>query len=60
MSFLRRNRHNSTARPYVSWEPSTQPAAPAADASATVSAQLPTDAAAAHDKLRDRPIPRER
>jgi hypothetical protein len=60
MSFLRRNRHNSTARPYVSWTPSTQPVDPAADASATVSPQIPTHAAAAPEKPRDRPAPDQR
>lgn len=52
MSVFRRNRHNSLARPYVSWVPSTEPepVAPATVATATLSAQIPTDAAAAHDK----------
>ncbi len=62
MSVFHRNRHNSTARPFVSWTPSTapEPVAPAADASATASPQIPTDAAAAPEKLRDRPAPHER
>jgi hypothetical protein len=60
MSVFHRNRHESTARPYVSWTPSTEPVEPAADASATVSAQIPTDAAAVPEKLRDRPAPDER
>jgi hypothetical protein len=60
MSVFHRNRHHSTARAYVSWTPGTEPVDPAADASATVSAQIPTDTAAVPEKLRDRPAPDER
>jgi hypothetical protein len=61
MSVFHRNRHESTARPYVSWTPSTEPVDPAADASATVSPpQIPTDAAVAPEKPRERPAPDER
>jgi hypothetical protein len=60
MSVFHRNRHDSTARPYVSWTPSTEPVEPAADASATVSAHIPTDAAAVPEKVRDRSAPDER
>jgi hypothetical protein len=60
MSVFHRNRHHSTARPYVSWTPSTEPVDTAADASATVSAQIPADAAAVPETLRDRPAPDER
>jgi hypothetical protein len=59
MSVFHRNRHHSTARAYVSWTPSTEPVDPA-DASATVSAHIPTDAAAVPEKLPDRPAPDER
>ena len=60
MSVFHRNRHHSTARAYVSWTPGTEPVDPAADASATVSAQIPPDTAAVPENLRDRPAPDER
>ena len=63
MSVFRRNRHNSTASPYVSWTPTTEPVDPAQIAkcaSATVSPQISTDAAAVPGELRDLPAPNER